>query len=227
VIATGSSDGMIRLVQIHPSKLLGVIAEHVSKVTHTSGDEDGSDSEDEGQEGFPIERMALDWSGKWLGSISHDETLKLTNIEDALEGIDSENSNDEDNSDEEDEEDDDDDDDEGNVATRDLDMDEQVLKHETTDQDSDDEDEEHEEEWGGIPNSFETQVFNTPAPINLQSHNVSHSSDSESHSRSIDEPVDPSSSKKRSKKELKKANVKRRRKNGMDPETAKEFFADL
>lgn len=63
VIATGSSDGMIRLVQILPSKLLGVVADH--------GD-------------FPVERLALSRDGKWLASASHDEILKLTDIGDAL-----------------------------------------------------------------------------------------------------------------------------------------------
>lgn len=96
VIATGSSDGLIRVVQIHPSKFLGVIAEHGSSA---AGEKDDSG------EGLPVERMCLDRKGKWLGSISHDELLKLTDVEGALEGSDS----DEDSEKEEEEEDDDDD----------------------------------------------------------------------------------------------------------------------
>lgn len=64
VLATGSSDGLIRLVQIMPNKLLGAVADH--------GD-------------FPVERLGLSRDGKWLASASHDEVLKLTDVADALE----------------------------------------------------------------------------------------------------------------------------------------------
>lgn len=69
MILTGSSDGLIRAVQIFPTKFLGIVADH--------GD-------------FPIERIKLDRNAKWLGSASHDEVLKLTDIEDALEDSDNE-----------------------------------------------------------------------------------------------------------------------------------------
>lgn len=68
VIATGSSDGLLRLVQIHPNKLLGVVADH--------GD-------------FPVERIKMDRHGKWMGSVSHDSVLKMTDLEGALEDSDS------------------------------------------------------------------------------------------------------------------------------------------
>lgn len=55
---------MIRAVQIFPTKFLGVLADHGE---------------------FPIERIKLDRNSKWLGSASHDEMLKLTDVEDALE----------------------------------------------------------------------------------------------------------------------------------------------
>ncbi|KAG8784992.1 WD repeat-containing protein jip5 [Serendipita sp. 405] len=78
IVATGSSDGLIRVVQIHPSKFLGVIASH--------GTVEESDAEEsKPSEGFPVERMQLNRNGKWLASISHDEVLKLTNVEDVLE----------------------------------------------------------------------------------------------------------------------------------------------
>lgn len=64
VVATGSSDGLIRVVQIMPNKLLGAVADH--------GD-------------FPVERLGLSRDRKWLASASHDELLKLTDIADALE----------------------------------------------------------------------------------------------------------------------------------------------
>ena len=89
VIATGSEDGMIRVMQILPNKfcelgfpplpqsrecpliqlLVGVIATH-----------------DE----YPIERMKLDHRKKWLGSVSHDECIKLTDVENMLEDSDDE-----------------------------------------------------------------------------------------------------------------------------------------
>lgn len=79
VVATGSSDGLIRVVQLLPSKFLGVIAAHGN-----------SQDEESPGEGFPVERIKVDRNGKWLGSISHDDVLKLTDIEGALEGSDEE-----------------------------------------------------------------------------------------------------------------------------------------
>lgn len=67
VILTGSADGFIRAVEILPTKFLGVIADHGE---------------------FPIERIKLDRQAKWLGSASHDEVLKLTDVGDALEDSD-------------------------------------------------------------------------------------------------------------------------------------------
>lgn len=64
VLATGSSDGLIRLVQIMPNKLLGAVADHGE---------------------FPVERLAVSRDGRWLASASHDDALKLTDVGDALE----------------------------------------------------------------------------------------------------------------------------------------------
>ncbi|KZT43434.1 WD40 repeat-like protein [Sistotremastrum suecicum HHB10207 ss-3] len=69
VILTGSSDGMIRALQLYPTKLLGVIADHGE---------------------FPIERLKLDRESRWLGSVSHDNILKMTDVKDALEESDGE-----------------------------------------------------------------------------------------------------------------------------------------
>jgi hypothetical protein len=89
IVATGSEDGMIRVMQVHPNKfrksrhqfvghsspfLVGVIATH--------GD-------------FPIERMRLDRNSRWLGSVSHDDTLKLTDVADLFEDSDDEGGEDE------------------------------------------------------------------------------------------------------------------------------------
>lgn len=87
VIATGSEDGMIRVTQLLPTKFcksrraarflplehadnpVGVIASH---------------------EEYPIERLKLDRNKRWLGSVSHDECVKLTDVEDIFEESDGE-----------------------------------------------------------------------------------------------------------------------------------------
>ena len=55
-ILTGSSDGVVRLVQIHPDKLLGVLGDH---------------------DGFPIEKLQFNSSRKVVGSVSHDNLIRL------------------------------------------------------------------------------------------------------------------------------------------------------
>eukprot|EP01130_Rhizamoeba_saxonica_P015573 TRINITY_DN7031_c0_g1_i1.p1 TRINITY_DN7031_c0_g1~~TRINITY_DN7031_c0_g1_i1.p1 ORF type:complete len:318 (-),score=67.10 TRINITY_DN7031_c0_g1_i1:125-1078(-) len=58
VVFTGSSDGLIRVVEIHPNQLLGVIGGH----------------------DFPIERMLLSHDKRLLASASHDNTVKFWNL---------------------------------------------------------------------------------------------------------------------------------------------------
>ncbi|CDZ96495.1 WD40 repeat protein [Phaffia rhodozyma] len=69
IVATGSSDGMIRIVSILPTKFMGVIAHH---------------------EDYPIERLALSRDSTILGSASHDEVCKLTDIRDIFDESDDE-----------------------------------------------------------------------------------------------------------------------------------------
>jgi len=66
-ILTGSSDGLVRVVQLFPTKLLGTVADH--------------------GEASPIERIAVDRDGEgsWLGSVGHDDVLRLTDLAGALE----------------------------------------------------------------------------------------------------------------------------------------------
>lgn len=65
-ILTGSSDGLLRVVQLFPTKLVGAIADHGE---------------------FPIERIAvdLDGEGRWVGSVGHDEALHMTDLQEVLE----------------------------------------------------------------------------------------------------------------------------------------------
>jgi hypothetical protein len=58
-ILTGASDGLIRVMQLYPTKVLGIVGEHPE---------------------FPIERMAADRTGRVLGTCSHDNTVKLWDI---------------------------------------------------------------------------------------------------------------------------------------------------
>ncbi|KAL5514859.1 hypothetical protein ACEPAG_2175 [Sanghuangporus baumii] len=65
-LLTGSSDGFLRAVQLFPTKLLGIVADHGE---------------------FPIERIAIDRNGEghWVGSVGHDEVLKLTDLREIFE----------------------------------------------------------------------------------------------------------------------------------------------
>lgn len=61
-ILTGSSDGLIRVVQIHPDRLLGVLNDGD---THA-----GSNS-------YPIEKLAYNSNREVVGSVSHDNFVRL------------------------------------------------------------------------------------------------------------------------------------------------------
>lgn len=56
----------MRVIELLPTRLVGVIADH--------GD-------------FPIERIAIDHAGegRWVGSVGHDEVLRLTDLREVLE----------------------------------------------------------------------------------------------------------------------------------------------
>ena len=55
-VLTGSSDGLIRVVQLLPNALLGVLGSH---------------------DGFPMEGLGWSAGRKMVGSISHDEYIRL------------------------------------------------------------------------------------------------------------------------------------------------------
>jgi hypothetical protein len=67
VLLTGSSDGLLRAVQLYPTKLLGALADH--------GD-------------FPIERVRV--AGRWAASVGHEEAIKMTDLKEAFEDEDAE-----------------------------------------------------------------------------------------------------------------------------------------
>lgn len=55
-LLTGSSDGLIRVVQIQPDKFLGVLGDH---------------------EGFPIEKLKFNANQDFVGSVTHDNLIRL------------------------------------------------------------------------------------------------------------------------------------------------------
>lgn len=55
-LLTGSSDGLVRLVEIHPDKLLGVLGDH---------------------DGYPIEKLQFNSTRSFVGSVSHDPVIRL------------------------------------------------------------------------------------------------------------------------------------------------------
>eukprot|EP01117_Protostelium_nocturnum_P015808 TRINITY_DN6159_c0_g1_i2.p1 TRINITY_DN6159_c0_g1~~TRINITY_DN6159_c0_g1_i2.p1 ORF type:complete len:194 (-),score=75.90 TRINITY_DN6159_c0_g1_i2:79-660(-) len=59
-ILTGSSDGIIRIIQINPNQMLGVVGEHGP---------------------LPLERMAMTSDNKFLVTASHDMNLKFWDIQ--------------------------------------------------------------------------------------------------------------------------------------------------
>jgi WD40 repeat protein len=74
-LLTGSSDGLIRVVQIHPDKFLGVL-----------GNDHG---------GFPVERLGFNASRDIVGSVSHDMYVHLWDARVLQEGSDDNDSDEE------------------------------------------------------------------------------------------------------------------------------------
>jgi hypothetical protein len=97
-VLTGSSDGFVRAVQILPTKLLGVVADHsdwhVERIAigcgasqSTLDEQDpksadrhvGNPRDDDDKERVEIERQRRGrW---WVGSVGYDEVLKMTDLE--------------------------------------------------------------------------------------------------------------------------------------------------
>ena len=97
-VLTGSSDGFVRAVQILPTKLLGVVADHsdwpveriaigcgTSQSTLDEQDPKSGDrhvrkaGNDDDKERLEIERQRRGrW---WVGSVGYDEVLKMTDLE--------------------------------------------------------------------------------------------------------------------------------------------------
>ena len=59
LLCTASSDGLVRVVRIHPNRVLGVLGEHGE---------------------YPIERIRATGDGAYLGSCSHDKTVRFWDL---------------------------------------------------------------------------------------------------------------------------------------------------
>ncbi|KAG6816790.1 WD repeat-containing protein jip5 [Tephrocybe sp. NHM501043] len=95
-ILTGSSDGFVRAVQILPTKLLGVVADHgdwpVERISIGGGAGQLTlDSSEAGKNGNNVGNKAdIDSDGEavdrgrtrwWVGSVGHEESVRLTDLE--------------------------------------------------------------------------------------------------------------------------------------------------
>ncbi|KAJ1820909.1 WD domain repeat-containing protein 55 [Coemansia sp. RSA 2599] len=82
---TGSSDGLLRIVQLFPHKLVGVAGDHDS---------------------LPVEKVVLSYDQQWLASCSHDHTVHFWDIGYIFEDDDDDEDDDNNNSDDDDDDDD-------------------------------------------------------------------------------------------------------------------------
>ncbi|UZJ54310.1 hypothetical protein CBS101457_003630 [Exobasidium rhododendri] len=146
-ILTGSSDGLVRVVQILPHKLLGIVADHG---------------------GLPVERLAI--KGNWLASIGHGADIKLTDLSSLLE----EEEDDDDGDGDDDDDDDDDAKEEGNADIEEdqngaegADEGDAVEQNEERNSSEDDESD-SEEEAKPLPKKSRLETILSQGDISLQ-----------------------------------------------------------
>lgn len=139
-ILTGSSDGLVRVVQILPHKLLGIVADHG---------------------GMPVERIVR--KGSWLASIGHGPEVKLTDVSELLEpgSEDEEGEDDDDRDASEDDDEDEERDDGGGMRGVGMGLAEsplsRVAKAEEDEEDEEEDEEEEDEEEGSESDGEETR----------------------------------------------------------------------
>jgi len=91
-ILTGSSDGYVRAVQILPTKLLGVVADHgewpIERISIGSGQQSISiDQPEAGPRGTKVRSEDNETSDAqhqkrwWVGSVGHEDVLRMTDLE--------------------------------------------------------------------------------------------------------------------------------------------------
>lgn len=88
-ILTGSSDGLVRAVQILPTKLLGVVADHgewaIERIAIGSGQcqltLDTSEEKERKRASGNVPSEEIPVSRWWVGSAGHDGVLRMTDLE--------------------------------------------------------------------------------------------------------------------------------------------------
>ncbi|KAJ6612771.1 WD repeat-containing protein JIP5 [Mycena sp. CBHHK59/15] len=84
-ILTGSSDGFIRAVQVLPTKLIGIVADHgefpIERIAIGEGMERLSLADEDEQVREKADEEARGQGRWWVGSAGHDEILRLTDLE--------------------------------------------------------------------------------------------------------------------------------------------------
>mmetsp|Transcript_17181 Transcript_17181/g.37583 ORF Transcript_17181/g.37583 Transcript_17181/m.37583 type:complete len:522 (+) Transcript_17181:115-1680(+) len=99
-VLTGSSDGLIRVVQIHPDKLLGVL---------NDGDKHSnvnSNNDHDSHGGYPVEKLAYNSNRDIVGSVTHDDCVRLWDARILKDDDDEDDSDNDDVGDDDDEEED-------------------------------------------------------------------------------------------------------------------------
>jgi len=79
-VLTGSSDGLIRVVQLHPDKFLGILNESAdARMSSKSGPELAGNDQDNshGHGGYPVEKLEYNSNKDVVGSVSHDNYVRL------------------------------------------------------------------------------------------------------------------------------------------------------
>jgi hypothetical protein len=218
-IATGSTDGLIRVVGIHPNQLIGVLGDHNES---------------------PIERLRVSHDGEYVASCAHDNTVRFWSLNDDDDGDgDDDDEDDEDNDDDDDEAGEEQDDGESdNINEKDGKSDEEQdgldesdaekSEHADADEDDDDSDNDDDQEenvttankssnTGKIGANLKNQTSKPPIPPKTErkappKRDLSDDSD------------DDSSDDDRASKSRKKTKVKNK---GIGGSTASTFFADL
>jgi len=102
-VLTGSSDGLIRVVQIHPDKFLGILNESADgRMSSKSGPNLAGNDPDisHGHGGYPVEKLEYNSNKDVVGSVSHDNYVRLWDAR-ILKDDNNEDNDDEEESDEE------------------------------------------------------------------------------------------------------------------------------
>ncbi|KAI0797425.1 WD40-repeat-containing domain protein [Irpex lacteus] len=80
-VLTGSSDGLVRVVEVFPqSRLVGVLTDS-AMAAEEEGEGPG------GGEGWPVERVRVDLGGegRWVGCVGHEEVLRMVDMKEVFE----------------------------------------------------------------------------------------------------------------------------------------------